>query len=311
MIKLLKVKNLSKSFGNNKVLKGISFEVKRGTIYGFLGPNGAGKTTTIKILAGLLNFDDGEIFFEEMDYKKYKKKILNRIGYLPQTPVFYGYLTPFEYLNFIGEICKMDKKKIKKRIDEVLSIVNLSNVANKKISSFSGGMIQRLGIATAIFNNPDFLLLDEPTSSLDPEGRLEILEYIKSLKKEGITVFFSTHILNDVERICDEVSILNNGQIIVSENLDKLKKKYIQPIFSIEFEEIPSNLNEKLSSLPYVQFINVHHNNVSVYVNDLEIAKKDLIKTLAEFDAVLLSFSLKIPTLEDVFIRLVNNNVNV
>jgi len=311
VIDLLKVVNLYKSFGNNKVLKGISFEVKKGTVYGFLGPNGAGKTTTIKILAGLISFDNGEIFFKGMNYKKYKKKILRHIGYLPQNPVFYNYLTPFEYLNFIGEICGIGKTIIKKRVDEVLHIMKLSNVANRKIASFSGGMIQRLGIATAIFNNPDFLLLDEPTSSLDPEGRIEVLEHIKSLKEQGITILFSTHNLNDVERICDEVSILNEGQIIVSENLENLKKKYIQPIFDIEFEKVPPNLNEKLLRLPYVQCVDINHNNVLVYVSNVEVAKQNLIKAIAEFDTPVLSFTLKKPTLEDIFIRVVNINVNV
>lgn len=312
MISLLKVINLHKSFGNVKALKGISFEVKPATVHGFLGPNGAGKTTTMKILSGLISFDEGTILFENFNYKTSKSEIVRQIGYLPQNPAFYGYLTPVEYLSLIGQICNFESRTIKKRTEEVLEIVKLSNVSKRKISTFSGGMLQRLGIAVAIFNKPKLLLLDEPTASLDPEGRAEVLEHIKSLKEEGITVFFSTHILSDVERICDHVSILHEGKVIVSDSLENLQKRYIRPVFCVEFESIPDKLEEKLSQFPYIRKIDIdNYEKVSIYVNNVEIAKRELIKVLAQIDKPILSFYLKKPSLEDIFIRVVDKNDDI
>lgn len=312
MISLLKVINLHKSFGNVKALKGTSFEVKPATVHGFLGPNGAGKTTTMKILSGLISFDEGTILFENFNYKTSKSEIVRQIGYLPQNPAFYGYLTPVEYLSLIGQICNLDIRSTKKRTEEVLEIVKLSNVSKRKISTFSGGMLQRLGIAVAIFNKPKLLLLDEPTASLDPEGRAEVLEHIKSLKEEGITVFFSTHILSDVERICDHVTILHEGKVIVSDSLENLQKRYIRPVFCVEFESIPDKLEEKLSQFPYIRKIDIdNYEKVSIYVNNVEIAKRELIKVLAQIDKPILSFYLKKPSLEDIFIRVVDKNDDI
>ncbi|AEM73752.1 ABC transporter ATP-binding protein [Caldicellulosiruptor acetigenus] len=312
MISLLKVINLHKSFGKVKALKGISFEVKTATVHGFLGPNGAGKTTTMKILSGLISFDEGIILFDNLNFKTNKKDIVKQIGFLPQNPVFYGYLTPVEYLSLIGQICNFESRTIKKRTEEVLEIVKLSNVSKRKISTFSGGMLQRLGIAVAIFNKPKLLLLDEPTASLDPEGRAEVLEHIRSLKEEGITVFFSTHILNDVERICDHVTILHEGKVIVSDSLENLQKRYIQPIFCVEFESIPDKLEEKLSQFSYIRKIYIDNfGKVSIYVNNVEIAKKELIKVLAQIDKPILSFYLKKPSLEDIFIKVVDKNDDI
>jgi len=312
VISLLKVINLHKSFGNVKALKGTSFEVKPATVHGFLGPNGAGKTTTMKILSGLISFDEGTILFENFNYKTSKSEIVRQIGYLPQNPAFYGYLTPVEYLSLIGQICNLDIRSTKKRTEEVLEIVKLSNVSKRKISTFSGGMLQRLGIAVAIFNKPKLLLLDEPTASLDPEGRAEVLEHIKSLKEEGITVFFSTHILSDVERICDHVTILHEGKVIVSDSLENLQKRYIRPVFCVEFESIPDKLEEKLSQFPYIRKIDIdNYEKVSIYVNNVEIAKRELIKVLAQIDKPILSFYLKKPSLEDIFIRVVDKNDDI
>lgn len=309
---MLTVENLRKSYGPLEVLKGISFSIKKGSIYGFLGPNGAGKTTTMKILAGLLNFDGGTISLEGKNFLAYKNDILKRIGYLPQNPVFYNFMTGLEYLNFIGEICNMNEKYIKKRSIEVLEIVRLTNDAKRKIGSYSGGMKQRLGIAVSIFKNPDFLLLDEPTSSLDPEGRMEILEFIKSLKQYQKTVFFSTHILNDVERVCDEVSILNNGQIIISDTIDNLRNKYINPIFDVEYETISDNVLEKIRKIEYVSdvILDIKSKIISIFVKDINVAKNNLFKELSQLEIVILSYHMRKSSLEDIFIRLVKKDGN-
>lgn len=307
---MLKVINLTKNYGSLEVLKGISFEIKKGMIYGFLGQNGAGKTTTMNIITGLIGYNSGEIYLNGKPMKENKRELLQAIGYLPQNPVFYGYMTAFEYLDFIGTINKMSGNKIKERSEEVLNIVKLKDAARRKIGTYSGGMIQRFGIAVAMFNKPEILILDEPTSALDPEGRMEILELIQDLKKSGTTVFLSTHILNDVERVCDEVSILHQGKIIISEDLEQLKNKYIQPIYDVEFEQDCLSIKEKLLTLEWIQNAAVRRNELTVYVNDLNMAKKELIKFLGSFENPITSFNLRKSNLEDIFLRMVSKNVD-
>ncbi|WP_435789847.1 ATP-binding cassette domain-containing protein [Clostridium sp.] len=308
---MLKVQNINKKYGNFEVLKNISFEIKKGTIYGFLGPNGAGKSTTMNILSGLIDFNGGSIYLDGEDFKKNKRQLLRKVGYLPQNPVFYNYMNANEYLHFIGEIANMPEIDIKKRTVEILDIVKLSESSKRKIGQYSGGMKQRLGIAVALFNKPEMVFLDEPTSALDPEGRMEILEFIKDLKSEGTTVFLSTHILSDIERVCDKVSILDKGQILVTDNLENLKNKYIQPIFDIEFDKHCVKLDKILLNFKWIDNLSIVGNKASIYVNNLDIAKSELLKILVQQENNILSYNLRKSNLEDIFIRLVNKNDNI
>ena len=308
---MLKVVNLTKKYGTLEVLKGISFEIKKGMIYGFLGENGAGKTTTMNILAGLINYNGGEIYLDGRLLKDNKRALLQKVGYLPQSPIFYNYMSAIEYLNFIGEVNNMDKKLVNTRTKEVLDIVNLTDAAKRRISGYSGGMKQRLGIAVSMFNNPEILFLDEPTSALDPEGRLEILELIEALKAKGTTVFLSTHILNDIERVCDEVSILHEGNLLVSENLEDLKNKYIQPIYDVEFKNHCEEIKKLLMPFPWIQNVVVNKNLCSIYVKDLNKANSDLLKLLVNEKNTILSFNLRKSNLEDIFLRMVNKDGNL
>lgn len=308
---MLKVINLKKKYGNLEVLKGISFEIKKGTIYGFLGPNGAGKTTTMNILSGLIGHNGGKIILDGKDLNKNKRELLKKVGYLPQDPVFYGYMNAIEYLSFIGKINNMDEKEIRERTGSLLKTVGLSDAAKRKIGGYSGGMKQRFGIATALFKKPEIVFLDEPTSALDPEGRMEVLEFIKGLKNQGITVFLSTHILNDIERVCDEVSILDKGEILVSDNLENLKNKYIQPIFDIEFENDAPGIGERLQGVNWIKDVKVKGSSISVYVNDLRSAKDNLLRLIVDSGNPVTSFNIRKSNLEDIFIRLVNGYGNV
>lgn len=308
---MLKVSKLEKSYGNLKVLKEISFEIDKGKTYGFLGPNGAGKTTTMNILTGLIDFDGGEIFLDGEKFNRSKSSLLKKVGYLPQNPVFYGYMTAYEYLNFIGELSSISSSKIKKKSQELLEIMGLKDAAKRRVGGYSGGMKQRFGLAVALFNEPELLILDEPTSALDPEGRAEILKLIKQLKKEGMTVFLSTHILNDVERICDEVSIINQGEIILSDNLEQLKNKFIQPVYDVEFERDCGDLKGFLSSVDWIHKTRINENKASIYVQNMEESKKELFKLLSNYDNTCTSYGIRKSNLEDIFIRLVNSNGDI
>lgn len=308
---MLKVVNLTKKYESLEVLKGISFEIKKGMIYGFLGQNGAGKTTTMNILTGLIGHNSGEIYLKGKPLHEDKRKLLQAVGYLPQNPVFYGYMTAVEYLSFIGQINKMPAAKIKERSKELLDIVKLTEASKRKLGGYSGGMKQRFGMAVAMFNYPEILILDEPTSALDPEGRMEVLELVEKLKADGTTVFLSTHILNDVERVCDEVSILHEGRIIVSENLEELRNKYIQPIYDVEFEKDCSSIKKQLLKLDWIQNITTNRNQASIFVTNLDIAKTEILKALLVEGNPALSFNLRKSNLEDIFLRLVNKNVDL
>ena len=210
-----------KLFGNNtKAIDNISLSIEQGEIFGFLGPNGAGKTTLLKMLAGLLYPTSGQIWILGQTIHSLSAK--QSMGFLSENPSFYNHLTGFELLAFASGLFGTPVEKRRKRIDTLLRKVGLGESGNIRISDYSKGMIQRLGIAQALVNNPELLILDEPLSGLDPIGRKEFKEIMLSLKEEGKTVFFSTHILADVERICDRVGILHKGKLLRTGELNIL-----------------------------------------------------------------------------------------
>lgn len=219
---MLTIANLKKRFGDKEVLKGVSLSVPEHSVYGFIGKNGAGKTTTMKAVLGLLQSDEGEIYVagEKVTYGQTKT---NRyIGYLPDVPEFYNYMTPYEYMAFCGEMTGMEKREIKSRSKEMLELVGLGSEKHR-IKGFSRGMKQRLGIAQALLNKPKLLICDEPTSALDPVGRKEILDILMTAKEET-TILFSTHILSDVERICTDVAFLDGGKIVIQGKMSEIKE---------------------------------------------------------------------------------------
>ena len=221
---MLRIDNLKKSFGGKKVLDGVSFRVPENTIFGFVGQNGAGKTTTMKIILGLLKEDEGEVYVNGVKAKYGSNETNRYIGYLPDVPEYYSFMTPKEYLGMCGEITGMKKNEIKERSAEILELVGLSG-EKRRIKGFSRGMKQRLGIAQALMNRPKLLICDEPTSALDPLGRKEILDVLVAAK-EQTTVVFSTHILSDVERICDEIAFLHEGRIVLNGTIDEIRRNH-------------------------------------------------------------------------------------
>ena len=233
---MIKIKNLHISFKDKEVLKGIDLHVPKNSIYGFLGKNGAGKTTTMKTILGFLTPDDGEVIVNDEVVKFGGESTNKYIGYLPDVPEFYSYMTAREFLAFCAELTKINKEEIKPRVDEILKLVGLENEKHK-IKGYSRGMKQRLGIAQALLNKPKLLICDEPTSALDPVGRKEILDTLKAVSKET-TVLFSTHILSDVERVCTDVAVLDEGVIKVFGNLEEIKSKYVKEEYTLELEYI-------------------------------------------------------------------------
>ncbi len=213
---MLHIKNLHKSYGAFEVLKGLDMNVNKGDIYGFLGKNGCGKTTTMNIVSNIIPKDSGEIIFGKENCK---------VGYLPETPSMFTYMNGYEYLDYIAACCsyKGDKKK---RIDEVINLVGMAEGGKRRIKGYSRGMNQRIGIAAAIFDNPDLLILDEPTSALDPQGRAEVMNIIKQLADMGTTIILCTHILSDVERTANRIGIVRDGRMAVEGTMAEIKDQF-------------------------------------------------------------------------------------
>ena len=215
---MIKIDAISKSYEDVKIIDDLSLEIKKGSIFGFLGPNGAGKTTTIKMLVGLNTPDSGKILISGENIQILKNR--EKIGFMPEDPYFYDHLTAIEFLEFMQSLFLNKKEKA----ENILAIVGLKSVSTKPIINFSKGMKQRLGLAQAIINDPDYLFLDEPLDGLDPIGRQEFILILLNLNKEGKTIFFNSHILSDVEEICDQIGIINKGKLIYSGDVKSFKK---------------------------------------------------------------------------------------
>lgn len=302
----IEIEGLTKRFGDVLALDNLNLIVGEGSIFGFLGPNGAGKTTTQRVLVGLARPTSGTARILGQDIHGDTLKMRQKIGYLPETPAFYGWMTAEEYLRFTGDVFQIPGKKLKSKIDSLLKLADLANVKTK-IRGYSRGMRQRLGIAQALVNDPEVLFLDEPTSALDPIGRKEVLDMIESLAQES-TVFFSTHILNDVERVCDTVAILNKGRLMTESNLETLKEKYAQPTFLMEFDIDPATLEKQIVGRPWVVSTEREGNVLKVASRNMRMGQTELLRLIAESSVSLRNFQIVEPSLEDIFIKMVEND---
>lgn len=302
---VLKIENLTKKFGTHEVLSGISFSVKEGSIFGFIGQNGAGKTTTMKMILGLMKIDQGtiEICGEKVHFGETRTN--RNVGYLPDVPEFYGYMSAAEYLALCGEITHMPKTKISERSQELLKLVGLEG-NRKKIRSYSRGMKQRLGIAQALLNEPKLLICDEPTSALDPIGRKEILDILQKVKGKT-TVIFSTHILSDVERICDEVAVLHGGNIVLQGSLSELRSKHRKEGLHIEFmtsKEKEEFLKENTLAA-YRNELQENGTGVVLYAQEMGKMQLDVYAALIKMGMTPVKIEVLEPTMENLFLEVV------
>ena len=304
----IRVEGLHKSFGEVQALDGLGLAVEPGSVFGFLGPNGAGKTTTIRILAGLARADAGQAWIDGLEVAADRRRVATRIGYLPQDPAFYPWMTAREFVDHVGRVFGLPARERLARTDELLHLVGLAEVADRRVGGFSGGMGQRLGIAQALVNRPPVLLLDEPVSGLDPVGRKELLQLIERLRGQ-CTVFMSTHILADVERVCDTVAIIDRGRLLAEAPQQELLERYAVPAFEVEVEnglaEQLAAWTETLRSRSWVASVSLDRATARVVVNDVGIARRELLASALAEGLVLDRYEMVRPSLEDVFLRLV------
>lgn len=250
---ILKCENLNKSFGKKKILKDVSFTIKKGDILGFIGPNGSGKTTTIKLILGLNSIDSGNVTINGFDIKKDFESAIKGVGAIVENPDMYMYLSGYENLKLVANMYNVSSSKI----DEVVKLVKLEGRIKDKVSKYSLGMRQRLGIAQALINSPNLLILDEPTNGLDPEGIKELRDLLKNLaKKENIAVLISSHNLAELDSFCNKVCIIQNGTIIESNEVKKLKKEVSNStyIFEVSNSTLVNNVIDNIKILDSTHF---------------------------------------------------------
>ncbi len=306
-MKIITTKNLSKeysskSFSKEKILalNNFSFEVESGEIFGILGPNGAGKTTLIKILLGITHRTNGDIkiFEKEISDESYKMKI----GYLPENHKFPNYLTGEQVLYFFGKLSGLTGTEVKKRADEYLSLMDMQKWRKTKIKKYSKGMMQRLGLAQSLLNNPELVFLDEPTDGVDPIGRKEIRDILNNLKSQGKTIFLNSHLLSEVELICDRVAILNKGSLVKSGKVGEITSA------SNNYKFITSEIGEKIINDLLINFKAVIHSRNEFVYNTINIEDlNNLIDFLRENKILIHSVNREKDTLENMFINLIES----
>ncbi len=299
----IEVKNLLKEYGEQKAVNSISFTVNKGEIVGFLGPNGAGKSTTMKIITGYLQQTGGEAFVCGINVAEQPLETKKKIGYLPELNALYYDMYVREYLGFIAEVHGIHNPKSK--IQNVIDTVSLKSEAGKKIGQLSKGYKQRVGLAAALIHDPEVLILDEPTSGIDPNQLVELREVIKNQGKDK-TVLFSSHILQEVEAICDRVIIINKGQIVADDKLSSLRTKNAgQQIVKVEFKE--SVDAKAIQQLAGVQSVFNIHNPIAIgalfniHCTDAEIVKKQILQLSVDQNLNIVSLQTDSQSLEDVF----------
>lgn len=274
--------------------------VPKGSIYGFVGENGAGKTTTMKMILGLEKPDHGDIFVNGLKVNYGENKTNRYIGYLPDVPVFYDYMTAKEYLQLCAEITAIPAQQRQHKIATILQLVNLKST--KRIQTFSRGMKQRLGIAQALLNEPSLLLCDEPTSALDPEGRYEFLQLLKRLQGQ-MTIVFSTHILSDVQTTCDQVGILHHGQIQVQGTLAQLEQSYFKPQIRLSFATPEAAQTGRRLLMPTFKSSLQKNELTVVYQGNYQSASQEILTRLLAQHVVPVGFQQVMPTLEQIFLK--------
>ena len=305
----IRSQGLYRTYGKVEALKPLDLTVEQGSVFGFLGRNGAGKTTTIRLLTGLAQPTGGKAYVDGIRVTNGGPGARARFGYMPEVPAFYNWMTPKEFLEYIDALFKNDESDRKIRIDELLDLTGLEDVAKRKIGGFSRGMRQRLGLAQALINRPPVLFLDEPTSALDPAGRKAVLDLIDRLRGTT-TIFLSSHILADIERVCDTVAVIHKGQLLLVSDRDELMARYQSNAVRLELESVEEPAAAAflafLEQQPWVTTVEQEGAQLTLTVSDTALAKRLLLPIVVEHNISLSSYEWIQPTLEEVFLNISN-----
>ncbi len=310
---MIRTENLTKEYDGFRAVSNLNLEVKEGEIYGFLGPNGAGKTTSILLLLGILKPTSGKIHLMGEELRKNSLSIKRRIGVVSEKQYLYKEMSAGEYLDFFAELYgSKNKKKRKKRIDELLSYVDLLEVKNRKLGAFSRGMQQKIGFARALLHNPDLLLLDEPVSGLDPTGIKQVRDLIEEENKKGRTIFISSHLLSEVERLCQRVGIINKGKLLAEDTMENLKHRlsdFIQ--IEVEVAKLPKKMLDIFSSFDFVKDVTQEKNLTILEVKNDKDYRADISEAITREGGIVLGMKVREMSLEEAFITITRENISL
>jgi ABC-type multidrug transport system ATPase subunit len=294
----IEVNGLTKSYNHFTAVNNVSFTVKKGEIFGFLGPNGAGKTTTIKAMLDLIHANTGTIKIKGIDVQSHGKEAKKYIGYMPEKVAFYDNLTALQNMRFYAEIKHASKEECIHLIEEF----GLGDAGRKRVGKFSKGMVQRLGMARAILGNPPILILDEPSGGLDPRGVVLIRDKILEMKKKGTTIFVSSHILSEIQEICDRVGIINKGVLVAQDTVDGLSKKLnLKPQITVTVDSMSAKIENTIKKLPGVESVQIKGNTLEIVCDGAMKAK--VILAISTAGGNIQNLQTKEPSLEEVFMR--------
>jgi len=301
---VLEVRGLVKHYGSLKALDHVSFKLARGSVFGYLGPNGAGKTTTIRAILGLVRADAGEILVNGFDPSKDPVHAFQGVGYAPELPKLHAFLTGEELLDLVGRLHRMSSGERKRREKELLELVGLSDHAKKKVGKYSKGMVQRLSVAQALMNEPELLIMDEPTIGMDPAATAYFRDLFRSMPKEGKTVLISSHLLEEVQKMCTDIGMINRGRIIFAGGLDDVISSF-QDEWTVEVElgRVTKAVTEALSKLDFVEGLEVDGHNLLIRMKKEEDRRGEIAEEIVKKGGKLLGLALHRSTLEEVYLR--------
>lgn len=301
--------NLTKRYGSLTAVNKLNLKVERNTIHGFLGPNGAGKTTTIKVLVGLLKPNEGAVKVLGQEVRGDRPDVRLRMGYMPELPKLPKHLKAYELLDIYGQMYGMTEQERKEQIPKLLEIVGLKGRESDFVGKYSKGMQQRLGIAQALLNEPELVILDEPSLGLDPVGMVEVRELVKGIAKEGVTIFISSHLLFEVEQICSHVTIIHRGVSLVSDTLQNVSHKLSGPAaLQVEVAKLSNAIVEAVKKLPFVSNVSQEGNTLMIELKTRDDVRPQVSQEITKSGGVIVSMSLKGQTLEEVFMQLITKS---
>jgi ABC-2 type transport system ATP-binding protein len=308
---MIETKNLTKNYGNLTAVDNLNLTIQDGDIFGFIGPNGAGKTTTMRILVTLLEPFGGSAFIDGLNVAKEGKKVRRLVGYMPDFMGVYDDLKVFEYLEFFAAAFGIERKKRKSIVEGVLELTDLESKKSATVDSLSRGMQQRLGLARVLIHDPKVLILDEPASGLDPRARIEIRELLRELKRMGKTIMISSHILSELEEICDHVGIIEHGQLVFSGTLEEIRPRLgIESKVRVRVANRQEKAVELLSALPQVNQVQVLGDEIAVTFHKGKDANGIVARTLVLADLDIISIQPERLKLDDAFLQLTKGIVH-
>lgn len=304
-MKILEIKEISKAYKKLTAVDELSFDIKEGEIFGLLGPNGAGKSTTISMISTLIKPDTGDILYKNKSILKDPRQIKKDLGLVPQDIALYPTLSGYSNLKFWGHVYGIRGKELKLRIEEISQLIGLSDRLKDNVEKYSGGMKRRLNIGVALIHRPKLLIMDEPTVGIDPQSRKHILDTVKILSKEGMTIIYTSHYMGEVEELCDRICIMDKGKVLANGTKEELIKLVNgREKIDVIFKDLSDEIVNEIKSLSYIDEVISENEKLSIISGEAESLLEDIIQITKEAKTKIVSIDVKKPTLETVFLHL-------